>query len=114
MPSLCLGVHRLSCVMSAPPHGIAMKLVKSIAYYLADNLQQLGITYGGGGIHTTNRLSGSMYARIDLDAPPLSSMEAFADATHGMRCSHDWRPNDLYGLVIMYAGGCVKAQRKCR
>ena len=56
-PRFSLALHRLSCVMSAPPH-VAYEVAKAVlaeAYAERD----IGITYGGSGHASSPRLGGA-------------------------------------------------------
>ena len=101
-PRATLILHRLSCVMSAPPPE-AYQVACAALLALWDE-RDVGITFGGAGMTTTPRLEGSLKAHIDLGEPAPGALEAHADAT--------WGDRNLYGLILTYAGAAVLHQSK--
>ena len=90
MPEITLPLHRLSCVMSAPPPE-ALEVAKGVLHYAYVNKDN-GITYGGASD------DGDEHVGIEGRAP--SALSASADATWG-----DGR--NLYGLMLTYNHGTV-------
>ena len=101
-PRVTLILHRLSCVMSAPPYE-AYDVARAALLAVWDE-RDVGITFGGAGMTTTPRLEGSLKAHIDLSEPASGALEAHADAT--------WGDRNLYGLILTYAGAAVLHQSK--
>ena len=96
-PRFSLALHRLSCVMSAPPH-VAYEVAKAVlaeAYAERD----IGITYGGSCHASSPRLGGALTAQIDLSEPAPTMLETHADAT--------WGERQVFGTLATYAGGAV-------
>jgi len=96
-PKLCLVLHRLSCVMSAPPPAAydVARAALNMAYEQRDD----GITYGGP--RAVAELQGHMQAHIaGLDSHAPADLAAAADAT--------WNGDlDLYGIVLTCFGAAV-------
>ena len=96
-PKLCLVLHRLSCVMSAPPPAAydVARAALNMAYEHRDD----GITYGGP--RAVAELQGHMQAHIaGLDSHAPADLAAAADAT--------WNGDlDLYGIVLTCFGAAV-------
>ena len=98
MPGISLPVHRLSCIMSAPPES-ATEVAESVLAFAYAHRNE-GITFGGGGISSVQRLTTSLSTDIALgtDKAPRE-LEVFGDAT--------WDLHSVYGLVLTYYGGAV-------
>ena len=97
MPAISLPVHRLASVMiCAPPE--ATSVVNTILRYLSQHIDD-GITFGGGGLSNTPRLSAGLYADFELEEGAPRELEGVADAT--------WGSFELMGNLLTYAGAAV-------
>ena len=96
-PRLSLILHRLSRLMSAPPHE-ALLVVQAtlVAVY---NEREIGINYGGTHLSSAPQLGGNLSAHIDMLEPAPATLEVHADAT--------WSDRNVYGLQLTYAGAAV-------
>jgi hypothetical protein len=101
-PRLSLILHRLSCVMSAPPPEAYDVALAALA--AAYDERHIGITYGGGSLVASTSLGGNLTAAVDLERPAPSALEAHADAT--------WGDRNVYGLILTFAGAAVLHQTK--
>lgn len=101
-PRLSLLLHRLSCIMSAPPAEAYDVALAALALVHAE--KHIGITYGGAGLAASPRLDARLAAHIDISEPAPSNLVAHADST--------WGDRNVYGLVLTYAGGAVLHQTK--
>ena len=101
-PRISLVLHRLSCVMAAPPPE-AWDVARAALSSVHENMHG-GITFGGAGITGAARLGGAMRAEIDLSEPAPQQLEAHADAT--------WGDRNVYGLILTYNGGAIFHQTK--
>jgi hypothetical protein len=101
-PRLSLVLHRLSCVMSAPPpEAYDVALAALTAAY---DERRIGITYGGGSLVASTSLGGNLTAAVDLEQPAPAALEAHADAT--------WGDRNVYALILTFAGAAVLHQTK--
>ena len=100
MPRLSLMVHRLSCIMSAPPPGslVAAKSVLAIAYHHRDEK----ITYGRPRATRGAILDGFLAMDIADGAP--AEFEASADAST--------TPRDVYAMLLTCNGASVSHSTK--
>ena len=92
LPEISVALHRLSCVMSAPPDE-AYAVAKGVLYQ-AYLLRSNGITYGGDSLDEDD----DEFVGIEGRAPKCLS--ASADATWG-----DGR--NLYGVLLTYNRGAI-------
>jgi hypothetical protein len=102
MPGISLLTHRLSCVMSNPPiHGVGDALtVARSTLWLAYQMKDVGITYGGGGLTQQARLTSYMHGNIHLKDGAPEELEATADATWTDR-------NSLYSIMLTHNGADI-------
>ena len=98
-PATARALHALSCVASRPPPEalIVAKAVLACQY----DLRNVGITYGGGGLSSHARLTGSLYAEFVMSDGASTELEATADSTW---CGTQ---DDVYALLITYYGAAV-------
>ena len=96
MPEISLPLHRLSCVMSAPPKE-ALEVAKGVLYgaYLK---RFEGITYGG-------LEDGNDAEHVGIEGHAPDGLAASADATW-----NDGR--NLYGLIVTYNKGAIAHMTK--
>jgi hypothetical protein len=95
--------HSLSCVAArAPPEAPTVAKATVLTAYQA---RSVGLTFGGGGIHSNARLSGTMFADFRLaDGAPLQ-LESTADST--------WdAPINVYGVLLTCFGASVVHRSK--
>ena len=88
--------------MSTPPifgDGDALTVARS-ALYIAYLNKDVGITYGGGGLTTSPRLTSYMHGNIKLKDGAPADLECTADATWTDR-------NSLYTIVTTYMGAAL-------
>ena len=94
MPEISLGLHRLSCVMSAPPPE-ALKVAQGVLHF-AYMRKTNGITYGGNGVDDADL----DHEHVGIEGKAPLELAGSADATWG-----DGR--NLYGIMLTYNHGAV-------
>ena len=104
-PRLSLILHRLSCVMSAPPP--AAYEVARAALYTAYAHKDDGITYGGQ--FASDELEGCMHGHIlGLDAASApAELAASGDASWCASPTVRSADRNIYGILLTYRGGAV-------
>ena len=99
MPSLCLGVHRLSCVMSCPPDE-AVPVAEALAWR-AWQARHDGITYGGDTAADLSKVEICIKGPGSLDDGAPTGLLAAADATWtGLPAGYG--PPDVMGLIVTW------------
>ena len=98
MPEISVALHRLSCVMSAPPVE-ALAVAKGVLHY-AYLHKTNGITYGG-----TNGDEEYNEEHVGIEGRAPIELSATADATWG-----DGR--NIYGLLVTYNRGSIAHMTK--
>ena len=93
MPELSLPLHRLSCIMSAPPDE-ALAVAKGVLYRAYTNMDH-GITFGGINSDVT-----PTDENIGIEGKAPYYLTASADATW-----NDGR--NIYGVMLMYNHGAI-------
>ena len=99
MPSLCLGVHRLSCVMSCPPDE-AVAVAEALAWR-AWQARHDCITYGGDTAADLSKVEICIKGPGSLDDGAPTGLLAAADATWtGLPAGYG--PPDVMGLIVTW------------
>jgi hypothetical protein len=94
--------HSLSCVAARSPKEGPIVAKAAVLGTYQD--RSVGITFGGGGIHSRPRLSGSMYADFKLEDGAPMQLENVNDAT--------WDIPSVYGVSITCFGAAVVLRTK--